>query len=364
MKKYITDVFDGLSESAQEAFCGYTVRQNVDRISRERIYRKVMADIHARQNAGAGSVRRTPMLRKLSAAAASCLVVASVGAIGVGASRLYKGLADYHPGYTDAQKQEIEKASFVIDRTVSESGVSITATEGMYDGQKLFVLYKFVADPDKISVAGGSGMGSELFVHLSGDASDTQGISANYRTTLEMSGNTCTQLAVYDVGALPDGAQIAVSARGMCVRYDDGDPVWIVDRDTVIGGGMKFGVTKGSFGRDFSAESGVTHLGLSAKVSNGYINPWYAQFDLRVDSDDPNLCDSITDGKNCPAFKVVMKDGSSVSGVGGWDGGCAGGAESGGYCAIFNFRCSFREYVEPSQIDHLEINGCKVALKG
>jgi hypothetical protein len=363
LRKYITDVFNELSENTERTFCGYTIRENMDELARERIYQSVMSSIDERRNGNRQPMRHMPMLRKVSAAAAACLIIASVGAVGVGASKLYKGFADYNPSYTESQKREIEKASFAIGKTISGEGFSITATEGMYDGRKLFVLYDFVADPDKISVAGGSEFGSALYVHLSGDASDTQGISANYRTTLQMNGNKCTQLAVYDVGELSSGKEIAVSATGLCVRYEGSDDaVWIVDRDTVIGEGIGFRVTKGSFGSVFSSESGVTHLGLNAKVNNGYITPWYAQFDLRVDSDNPAIAEAIADEKNCPTFRVVMKDGTSHSGIGGWDGGSGGGAEDQGYCAIFNVRCSFREYVETSEIDHIEINGCKVML--
>ena len=362
MKKYITDVFNELSDNAGKTFCGYTIRENMDELARERVYRNVMSRINER-NDSRQTARHTPMLRKIPAAVAACLIIASVGTAGVGASRMYRGFADYHSSYTEAQKQEIEKVSFAIGKTIGGEGFSITATEGMYDGQKLFVLFDFVTDPDKISVVDGSEFGSALYVHLSGDASDTQGISANYRATLGMNGNKCTQLAVYDVGELTEGKEIAVSATGLCVRHEGGDAVWIVDSDTVIGGGIRFGVTKGHFGSVFSAESGVTHLGLNAKVNNGYITPWYAQFDLRVDSDDPGIADAIADEKNCPTCRVVMKDGTSYSGIGGWDGGSGGGAEKEGYCAIFNVRCSFKDYVETSEIDHIEINGFKVMLR-
>ena len=74
------------------------------------------------------------------------------------------------------------------------------------------------------------------------------------------------------------------------------------------------------------------------------------------------MIEAIGDDKSCPTFKVVMKDGASVSGVGGWAGGSGGGTESGGYAAVFNFRCSFGKYVETSEIDHIEINGYKVML--
>ena len=72
MKKYITDVFNDLSDSTEKTFCGYTIRENMDELSRERIYQNVMSSINARQNANSPTVRHTPMLRKVSALQRLC----------------------------------------------------------------------------------------------------------------------------------------------------------------------------------------------------------------------------------------------------------------------------------------------------
>lgn len=362
MKKYITDVFNDLSDSTEKTFCSYTIRENMDELARERVYQNVMSSINARENRYAEIAYR-PKMKKIAVAAAACMIVASMGAVGVGASKLYKGFADYNPSYTEAQKQEIEKASYVVGKTMSGEGVSITATEAMYDGEKLFLMIDTVIDPDKISVESDKLFGSSMELHMTGDPSDTQGFSAQYHKVLERNGNTCTQLVVFDAGDLSEGSQAALSARGLSVKGEaDSEVVWAVDPDTKIGNGFTFEYKKGNFAQTFAAQSGVKHLGLNAKVDNGYIAPWYAQFDVRVESDDSKILDAIADEKNCPTFKVVMKDGTSISGVGGWNGGSGGGTDDGGYAACFNFRCSFKEYVEVSEVDHVEVNGCKVAL--
>ena len=336
MKKYITDVFNDLSESAEKSFCGYTVRENMDELARERVYQNVMSSINANENR-CSELSHRPRMKKIAIAAAACMIIASMGAVGVGASRLYKGFAEYNPSYTEAQKQEIEKASYSVGQTTSGEGVSITATEAMYDGEKLFLMIDTVIDPDKISVADGAVFGSRK-------------------------GNTCTQLVVFDAVDLAKGAKAALSARGLSVLREEGDSVIAVDMDAKIGNGFVFEYKKGDFASSFSSDSGIRHLGRDAKVMGGYIAPWYAQFDLMINSEDEKLVQSIFDSKNYPEFKVIMRDGTVHEGIAIDQSGSGSGNDDASFSAIFNFRCSFNEYVETSEIDHIEINGCRVSL--
>ena len=361
MKKYITDVFNDLSESAEKSFCGYTVRENMDELARERVYQNVMSSINANENR-CSELSHRPRMKKIAIAAAACMIIASMGAVGVGASRLYKGFAEYNPSYTEAQKQEIEKASYPVGQTTSGEGVSITATEAMYDGEKLFLMIDTVIDPDKISVADGAVFGSRIELHMTGDPNDTQGFSAQYHKVLERKGNTCTQLVVFDAVDLAKGAKAALSARGLSVLREEGDSVIAVDMDAKIGNGFVFEYKKGDFASSFSSDSGIRHLGRDAKVMGGYIAPWYAQFDLMINSEDEKLVQSIFDSKNYPEFKVIMRDGTVHEGIAIDQSGSGSGNDDASFSAIFNFRCSFNEYVETSEIDHIEINGCRVSL--
>ena len=362
MKRYCSDVFDNLSSDASKAFSGYTVRQPLDELSRRRIYESVMADIE-RQSYRAAP-RAGLKLSKVSVVAAACVVAATVGAVGVGASRMYKGLADYRTSYTEVQKAAVEKATFAINKQMSGSGVTITATEAMCDGNKFFVLLRTEIDPSQIKVSDDATFGSAMELHMTGDPTDTQGYSAVYHEVLEREGNVCTQLAVFDMGDVTDGQQLGLSARGLYVTSADGkDSAAVISDEAGILGGIQFAVTKNSFAKAFSAENGVKHLGQNAQVSEGYIAPWFAQFTVGVESDDISLLKAGFAKDKAPSFKVVMKDGTTHEGIGVDNGASAGGAKSEGYHGYYDFRCAFKEYVEVSEIDHVEVNGTSLSLQ-
>ena len=369
LKKYISDVFNDLSDSAGKTFCGYTISESMDELARERVYRSVMDRIEARQAKHSLTIGSVPF-KKVAVAAAACVAAASMGVVGVGAAKLYKGFADYNPSYTEEQKAAIEKVSRVVGKSISGEGIIFTATEAMYDGEKLFLMLETTIDPEKISVSKDRIFGCNVALHLTGDPNDTQGFPAQYHKVLGREGNTCTELVVFDAVDLKDGSKAALSAWGLGVfdntldeASDKSEIRWAVDSDTRIGSGFIFDYKKGHFAKKFSSENGVKHLGEDARVLAGYIAPWYAQFDLGIESDDESILQSIADDRNTPKFEVVMKDGTVHNGVGVSCGGSAGGTDQGNYFAGFNFRCSFKEYVEPSEIDHIEINGCKVYLK-
>lgn len=361
MKKYITDVFNDLSSGTEKVFCRYTIRENMDELSRERIYQNVMSSINARQNANSPTVRHTPMLRKVSAAAAACLIVASVGAVGVGASKLYKGFADYNPSYTEAQKQEIEKASFVIGKQMKGGGAIVTATEAMCDGNKFFVLFN-----KEVDKANAKFSEDNIFyeLHMTGDPDDTQGYSAIYHQVLEKNGNTSTELVVFDMGDVTDGQQLAISVAGAIPNSDEPD---------IKIGGIQFAVKKTSFAKAFDLAEGVKFKGYDVAAYSGYVSPWYSQFMLQASTKDAAIIKKAFE-EETPDFKVVMKDGTVHQGIGVYVGTSAGGpasredvAESAGsseedFHAFWDFHCAFGDYVETSEIDHVEINGTKLSL--
>lgn len=361
MKKYITDVFNDLSESTEKSFCGYTIRENMDELARERVYQNVMNSINAHENRYSEIAHR-PKMKKIAVAAAACMIVASMGAVGVGASKLYKGFADYNPSYTEAQKQEIERASFAINKQMTGGGVTVTATEAMCDGNKFFVLFNKEIDNAAAKIPEDN-VSYEL--HMTGDPNDTQGYSAIYHQVLEKSGDTSTELVVFDMGDVTDGQQLAISVSGFIPDSDEPD---------IRIGGIQFTVKKASFAKAFELAEGVKYKGYDTSADAGYVSPWYAQFMLHASSKDAAIIEKAFE-EEIPDFKVVMKDGTVHQGIGAVIGTSAGGPASGedvaesvgssdeDFHAFWDFHCAFREYVETSEIDHVEISGTKLSLE-
>lgn len=361
MKKYITDIFNELSESAEKSFCGYTVREHMDELARERVYQNVMSRINDSENRHSEMSRR-PKMKKIAVAAAACMLVASMGAVGVGASKLYKSFADYNPSYTDTQKQEIEKASFAINKTMQGGGATVTATEAMCDGNKFFVLFN--KEIDKTS-AKFSEDNVSYELHMTGNPDDTQGYSAIYHQVLEKNDTTSTELVVFDMGDVTDGQQLAISVSGSIPDSDEPD---------VQVGGIQFAVKKASFAKAFDLAEGVKYKGYAVAANEGYVSPWYSQFMLQASTKDAAIIEKAFE-EDTPDFKVVMKDGTVHQGIGAYVGASAGGPASGeeatessdssneDFHAFWDFHCAFKEYVETSEIDHVEINGTKLSLR-
>lgn len=361
LKRYISDIFSNLSDDAERTFCRYTVRENMDELARERVYQNVMKNIQTRVKTRHVPASR-PNYKKIAVAAAACMVIASTGVVGVGAAKLYKGFADYNPSYTEEQKAAVDKAGFAINMSISGGGATVTATEAMCDGNKFFVLFNREVDK---SAARFTEENISYELHMTGDPDDTQGYSAIYHQVLEKNGNTSTELAVFDMGGVTDGQQLAISVSGSIPDSEEPD---------IRIGGIRFAVKKSSFAKTFELAEGVKYKGYDAVAEAGYISPWYAQFTLYVSSKDAEIIKkAFEDGT--PDFRVVMKDGTVHQGTGACVGTSASGpadgegacsfADSGEekYNAFWNFHCAFRNYVETAAIDHVEINGTKLPLK-
>lgn len=362
MKRYFSDVFDNLSNDTSKVFSRYTVQEPVDEIARHRIYENVMSSIEARESRGRMSAYHGVKFGKVSVVAAACVMAVAVGAAGVGASKMYKGFTDYNTSYTEEQKAAIEKASFAINEQMTGGGVTVTATEAMCDGSKFFVLFN-----NEFDKANAQFPRENLFyeLHMTGDPDDTQGYSAIYHQVLEQTDTTSTELVVFDMGDVTDGQQLAISVGGV-IPDSDGPDIKV--------GGIQFAVQKASFAKAFELAEGVKYKGYDVATYAGYVSPWYSQFMLQASTKDAALIEKAFEDET-PDFKVIMKDGTVHQGIGARVGISAGGPAEGegvaasadgseeDFHAYWDFHCSFKEYVETSEIDHVEINGTKLTLQ-
>lgn len=375
MGMYIKEIFDNLSDEAMnklmEKIENCNVKESVDDMSRQRIYSRVMSGINESGTIRTGAKRS---IRKTSIAAVAIVAALAIAGSAVAAGKLNKNFVDYKPTYTEQQKEAVEKATFAINEQMGGEGVTITATEGMCDGNKLFILANIEVDPSKVTIPEGyNNLTTSTELHQSGDPGDCNGWSSIYNRVLETNGNKTTVLYVYDMADVTDGQEIGLSARGLRAS-NDSDSIEVVSGDT-NSWGLKFKVQKGSFAKDFSSEGGVKLLGADASVMDGYVSPWYAQFLLRADfegnirdennSEEMNyaLVDKIMDKSNNPTFKAVMKDGTVYEGIGVQvDQEVNENDKEKSYSASFYFHCTFKDYVDTANIDHVEVNGTKLEL--
>lgn len=367
MKRRISDVFDNLSTETSKIFSQYSAKENLDDVTRRRIYTQVMREINAKDSAKTtvqNSTRYKKKFNKVAIIAAACIAAMTLGGVTAGATKLYKSFTDYNPTYTEEQKAVVEKATFEINKQMGSDGVIVTVTEGLCDGNKLFLLANIEVDASKLTIPEGYTFYVPMMhLHMSGDPTDTNGFACIYQKVLETNGNVCTALYVYDMGDITDGQQLGLSGRGLIAISADGkESTELISHDTTVWG-LKFNATKGSFAKAFKTDSTVDFRGYKASVIDGYISPWYAQFNLHVETKDDSILDNYDKGDN-PEFKVVMKDGTVYDGVVGIElGGSASGNDELNYSADWDFHCSFKDYVDTANIDHVEINGVKVELK-
>lgn len=368
MKRTVTEIFDHLSNEATGYLVQkYEIKENVDDMSKQRVYKNVMSNIDE------GKTQRTSVkrgLRKTSVAAVAIVAALAVAGTSVAAGKLYKSYTDYKPAYTEEQKAAVEKATFAINESTGGEGVTITAVEGLCDGEKLFVITNTEIDPAKVKASEGYkdfSVSKEL--HISGDPSDYQGWSAIYHEVLETNGNTTTTLDVFDIADVKDGQTVGLSAS-VIARSDD-------DHEEVGSYGLTFKVQKSKFAKTFSADSGVKFLDTDATVRAGYVSPWYAQFwiDTELEGnvrDESNPDEAVNEalinemmekGKQV-TFKVVLKDGTVYEGTGiNADPQLNEIEKEESYSVATYFRCAFNEYVDTANIDHVEVNGVKINVK-
>ncbi len=377
MKRYITEIFDDLSNKAKinlaKEIENCEVKESVDDMTKRRIYNRVMSTIDEGKAKDTGVKRG---IRKTSIAAVAIAAALAIAGSAVAAGKLNKSFTDYKSAYTEQQKEEIQKATFAINEQMGGDGVTITVTEGMCDGNKLFLLENIEVDPSKITIPDGyNNLTTSTELHQSGDPDDCDGWSSVYNQVLETNGNKTTVLYVYDMADVTDGQVLGLSASGLSASNDN-DSVEIVNRDTNPWG-LKFKVQKGRFAKSFCADKGVNLLGSDAAIDSGYVSPWYAQFWISADfignirtaeSSDNDfgnpIVKNIFDKSSYPTFKVVMKDGTFYNGIGvRVDPQVQEIEKEKTYHAAYYFRCTFKDYVDTANIDHVEVNGTELELK-
>lgn len=367
MKTTVTDFFDNLStEAAEYVLQHYEIKENVKNMSnmeKQRVYRNVMDRIDD------GKTLRTVGKRgwrKTSIAAAALVAALAIAGTSVAAGKLYKSFTDYKPAYTQAQKDAVEKATFAINKTISSDGVTVTAVEGLCDGEKLFILADIEVDPSKVTIPEGHSFFSRLRLHMSGDFEDTQICPSIYNQVLSKEGNTCTVLYMYDMVDIKDGQTLAISAWDLATTSPDGTDSTNPVADKKLGG-MTFKAQKSDFAKTFSAKKGVKLNDTDFAVTVGYVAPWSAQIKLSGAYNGPAIteesgeeawaaqADLLNQVAAGVTFKVVMKDGTVYEGTG-----VSSSPSSNGETVDIDYYCAFNEYVDTANIDHVEFSGAKI----
>ncbi|MBQ1413872.1 MAG: DUF4179 domain-containing protein [Clostridia bacterium] len=369
MKKIpITALFDHLSEeSAKSVMQRYPMKESVDDMSKQRMYQNVMKDIDRHTARHTGGKR---VWRKTSIAAAALVAALAVAGSSVAAGQLYKHFTDYKPAYTQAQKDAVKKATFPIRKTVESDGVTITAVEGLCDGEKLFILANIEVDPSQLTIPEGHSFFTRLRLHMSGDYEDTQMYPSLYNQVLTKDGNTCTVLYMYDMVDIKDGQTLALAAWGLSTVSKDGtETTEAIVRDRKLGG-FTFEARKSDFAKTFSAEKGVKLNDTDFAVTVGYVAPWSAQIRLSGAYQGPAITEAsgeeawaaqaerLNELAAQVTFKVVMKDGTVYEGMG-----VSSSPSSDGKTVDIDYYCAFNEYVDTADIDHVEINGAAMDVK-
>lgn len=368
MKRTVTEIFDHLSNEATGYLVQkYEIKENVDDMSKQRVYNNVMSSIEESKTKRT-SVKRG--LRKTSVAAVAIVAALAIAGTSVAAGKLYKSFTDYKPAYTEEQKAAVQKATFAINKSVTVDGATITAVEGLYDGQKLFILATTEVDPAKLTIPEGHSFFSRLRLHVSGDFEDTQWIPSIYNQVFATEGNTCTELYMYDVSDVKDGQQLALSAWGLATTSADGtDSTEAINRDDKLGG-VKFKAQKSDFSKTFSADSGVKLNDTDFAVTVGYVAPWGAQIRLSGAYQGPAITEEssqediqaeeeiLNQAAAQVTFKVVMKDGTVYEGTG-----VSSSPSSDGETIDIDYFCAFKEYVDTANIDHVEVSSVKLNVK-
>ena len=368
MKKIpITALFDDLSEeSAKSVIQRYPMKESVDDMSKQRMYQNVMKDIDRHTARHTGGKR---VWRKTSIAAAALVAALAVAGSSVAAGQLYKHFTDYKPAYTQAQKDAVKKATFPIRKTVESDGVTITAVEGLCDGEKLFIIANIEVDPSQLTIPEGHSFFTRLRLHMSGDYEDTQMYPSLYNQVLTKDGNTCTVLYMYDMVDIKDGQTLAVSAWELGTVSPDGTDSTNLMQDKRLGG-FTFEARKSDFAKTFSAEKGVKLNDTDFAVTVGYVAPWSAQIRLSGAYQGPAITEAsgeeawaaqaerLNELAAQVTFKVVMKDGTVYEGMG-----VSSSPSSDGKTVDIDYYCAFNEYVDTADIDHVEINGAAMDVK-
>ncbi len=370
MKRHLMELFDGLSdEAAATVTQNYVIKEyeyDMSRMEKQRVYQNVMSGIDGSKTRRTGT---KPGWRKTSFAAAALVAALAIAGTSVAAGTLYKRFTDYKPAYTQAQKDAVEKATFAINKTISSDGVTVTAVEGLCDGEKLFIVANIEVDPSQVTIPEGHSFFSLLRLHMSGDFEDTQMYPSIYNQVLAKEGNTCTVLYMYDMVDIKDGQQLALAAWDLATTSPDGTDSTKPIADKKLGG-VTFKAQKSDFAKTFSAKKGVKLNDTDFAVTVGYVAPWSAQIKLSGAYQGPAITEEnseeewaaqaklLDDVAAQVTFKVVMKDGTVYEGTG-----VSSSPSCNGEAVDIDYYCAFNEYVDTANIDHVEISGTKLNVK-
>lgn len=359
MKRHISEIFDNLTPSTSKIIGQYGIKTELDEVTKRRIYNGVMSEINARQSSMPKTVKKK--FNKVAVIAAACIATMAIGGISAGAAALHKSFTDYKPAYTEEQKKIVEQATFDINKSTSCKGLTFTATKGMCDGNKFFLLTEVEVEPTVYNIPEGDKIGVGIELHMSGNPEDTNGYSAVYGEMLERNGNLFTLLSVFDMGDISDTVKIGISYSGLSNRTKQ--EILLAEEDGRWG--VSFTATKNKFAKSFESDSTIKFAGYDAKVSNGYIAPWYASFDISANGSDEALMSAEPD--KLPDVKIVMNDGTTYTNSNGinvvYYGQSGSGCDEEGYNNTWEIRCTFKDYIETSEIKSLEVNSAKVDVK-
>ncbi len=356
MKRQISEIFDNLTPGTSKIIGQYGIKTEVDEVTKRRIYNSVMSEINARESKMPKVGKK---FNKVAVVAAACIAAMTIGGISAGAAALHKSFTDYKPAYTEEQKKIVEQATFDINKTVEGKGLTFTATKGMCDGNKFFLLTEVEVDPTVYNIPEGDKIGLRIYLHMSGDPEDTNGYSADYGEMMERSGNVFTLLSVFDISDISDTSKIGISYS--CLTNHTKQEVLLSEDDGRWG--VSFNATQNKFAKSFESDNAIKFAGYDANVSNGYIAPWYASFDISAKGSDAALMEADPD--KLPDVKIVMNDGTTYTNSNGISVvyyGQSGSVLAGEYYNTWEIRCTFADYIETSEIKSLEINGANAVL--